>query len=159
LNAVLQAEQLPAGIANLNAGLTNVDADCLAHFLFEVGVEGWLVEDSETTISMSELMGASPCALCAAAAAAACSAAAFASAAFASRSAFSFLRTLMGFSCHTNCTANLYTGFTTAATANGLPTIAIPGATARLAQQPIAGKILSPASQPRQIQFALKLTF
>jgi len=56
-------------------------------------------------------------------------------------------------------TGNLYTGFTTAATANGLPTLAIPGANARLAQNPNAGKILYTATPPRLIQFALKLTF
>jgi hypothetical protein len=31
LNAVLQAEQLPAGISNLDAALANVDADALTH--------------------------------------------------------------------------------------------------------------------------------
>jgi hypothetical protein len=59
----------------------------------------------------------------------------------------------------TNGTATLYTGFTTAPTANGLPTIAIPNSAARLAVNPNAGKILYMASNPRQIQFALKLTF
>jgi hypothetical protein len=62
--------------------------------------------------------------------------------------------------------ANLYTGFTTALTANGLPTIPVPGAfntttnqQVRIAQNPNVGKILYTASQPRQIQFALKVTF
>ncbi len=58
-----------------------------------------------------------------------------------------------------NGTANLYTGFTTAATANGLPTVAIAGSNARLAVSPNAGKILYDVGNPRQIQLALKLTF
>lgn len=58
-----------------------------------------------------------------------------------------------------NGSANLYTGFTTNASANGLPTIAIPNTNARLAQNPNAGKILYVANQSRLIQFALKLTF
>jgi len=32
LNAMFQAEQLPASVADLDAGLTNVDADRLTHF-------------------------------------------------------------------------------------------------------------------------------
>jgi hypothetical protein len=58
-----------------------------------------------------------------------------------------------------NGTANLYTGFTTAASANGLPTVAIPGSSVRLAQNANAGKILYDVGNPRQIQLALKLTF
>jgi hypothetical protein len=58
-----------------------------------------------------------------------------------------------------NGTANLYTAFTTAASANGLPTVAIPGSSVRLAQNPNAGKILYDVGNPRQIQLALKLTF
>ena len=32
LNAVLQAEQLPAGVTDLDTGLTDVDADSFTHF-------------------------------------------------------------------------------------------------------------------------------
>lgn len=64
----------------------------------------------------------------------------------------------------------LYTGFTTATTANGLPTVPVPGAIVsangaptqlNVAQNPNAGKLLSLVglSPARNIQFALKLTF
>ena len=37
LNAMLQAVKFPAGIADLNPGLTNVDGDALSHCGFETG--------------------------------------------------------------------------------------------------------------------------
>ena len=40
MNAMLQTEELPAGIAHLNAGLAAVDINHLSHFA-EIGVGNW----------------------------------------------------------------------------------------------------------------------